>query len=243
MLEDLRQKIGDTYYQGLGNTLSGIQDLQARIGYTPDREIGYVTQAGKNPFSIRKQKYVGENTMSLVPPVASKSAKTMQGQYDNYIRDTDKFKPGSNRVLIKNHTHPSYLNSKTSSSGIPIKNAPPSPQDFLNAANTYSHPANSNLKYHKNSVLGKENGKTVRYTYDIPEALKEELKTNPDRIQSLFLENRMNTALDTFTSSVQAIPETFIQKKNYGDAVQDIFDRKTAKRYSKMGYPVTREEL
>lgn len=236
--------VKDKYYQGWGNHISAIQDLKAQAGFLPDRETGYVTQMGRTPLSIKSQKYVGQNTNSALPALASKPGNNLQETLMNYMGQIQTQKPGTNRVLVRTHTHPTELNLPGKQ--IDISNIPkvPSPQDFINAASVYAIPQNTDLRYNKNKIYTQEAGKNVRYTYNVSDDIKNRMQTggDPELLRYMATET-LSMIPEQLKATVGAGINTLRGKGNFDELSNQYLNQNLLEKYKRMGYPIMREEF
>lgn len=240
MLENLRDK----YYEGWGNHISAVQDVKAQMGFLPNRETAYVTQMGKTPLSLKGHKYVGDNTNTPLPALAVKPGKTTAETIVNYIGQIDRQPANSNRVLVRTHTHPTELNLKGKKIDIAKTAKVPSPQDFVNAASVYSLPQNNKLAYNKNKIFTKENGKNVRYTYDVSDKVKKRIKTEgtPALLKYMATEN-LSMIPEQLKAAGKAGVNTLRGKGKFDELNQGYLNENLLKKYRNMGYPITRQEF
>lgn len=232
--------IKDRYYQGWGNYLEAMQDLKAKSGFIPDRETSYVSQMGMTPFSIKSHKYMGDNLSTLIPGIASKPGRSNLETQSNYINDLGKQKPGTNRVLVRTHTHP------TSIGNMDISDIPkvPSPQDFVNAAHAYSLPQNKKVRYMRNKIYTKEGGKDVRYTYDISDDVKRRIDQGGDaEVMRYYGTETLSGLGENFKAMAGAGVDSLRGKGSFNDLANRYLNENILKKYQKMGYPISREEF
>lgn len=227
----LLDNVKDKYYDIWANVLEARNDSMAKNNYNSLIEDSYITQMGRTPFSIRTLKNTGnENTVAL----------------PHSIPNT---KNGSNRVVVKTHTHPRELINELFWNS-PVK-SPPSFLDMLNSQATYLDAANTNLKKTRNTIYTLEGNKPIKYSYamsDKDNTLTKTLGRNPTEDNAAaYLTNVLGNSLGYMGTSLKSTAQSYLSPKyrEYPRSLRrdlHLVDN-SLDFYKKKGYTVDRKVL